>query len=60
MYANGAYLQEGDPLRGCSDRLGLCQTVLITHGESRRSGVGRTRNFVAIGDGLGRTRCRRA
>ena len=26
---------------------GLCQTVLITHGESGRSGVGRTRNVVA-------------
>ena len=27
--------------------LGLCKTVLITHGESGRSGVGRTRNAVA-------------
>jgi acetyl-CoA acetyltransferase len=26
---------------------GLCETVLITHGESGRSGVGRTRNLVA-------------
>src|SRR6266436_1582479 len=26
---------------------GLCETVLITHGESGRSGVGRTRNVVA-------------
>ena len=26
---------------------GLCDTVLITHGESGRSGVGRTRNIVA-------------
>ena len=26
---------------------GLCDTVLITHGESGRSGVGRTRNVVA-------------
>jgi hypothetical protein len=26
---------------------GLCGTVLITHGESGRSGVGRTRNVVA-------------
>ena len=26
---------------------GLCRTVLITHGESGRSGVGRTRNVVA-------------
>ena len=26
---------------------GLCETVLITHGESGRSGVGRTRNTVA-------------
>jgi acetyl-CoA acetyltransferase len=26
---------------------GLCKTVLITRGESGRSGVGRTRNFVA-------------
>jgi len=26
---------------------GLCQTVLITHGESDRSGVGRTGNVVA-------------
>ena len=26
---------------------GLCKTVLITHGESGRSGVGRTRNLVA-------------
>ena len=25
---------------------GLCDTVLITHGESGRSGVGRTRNVV--------------
>ena len=29
------------------DRLGLCETVLITHGESGRSSVGRTRNVVA-------------
>jgi hypothetical protein len=27
--------------------LGLCKTVVITHGESGRSGVGRTRNVVA-------------
>jgi acetyl-CoA acetyltransferase len=26
---------------------GLCETVLITHGESGRSGIGRTRNVVA-------------
>ena len=26
---------------------GLCDTVLITHGESGRSGVGRTRNVTA-------------
>jgi acetyl-CoA acetyltransferase len=26
---------------------GLCETVLITHGESGRSGVGRTRNLVS-------------
>jgi acetyl-CoA acetyltransferase len=26
---------------------GLCETVLITHGESGRAGVGRTRNAVA-------------
>ena len=26
---------------------GLCDTVLITHGESGRSGVGRTHNVVA-------------
>jgi acetyl-CoA acetyltransferase len=26
---------------------GLCKTVLITHGESGRSGVGRTRNLVS-------------
>ncbi len=26
---------------------GLCETVLITHGESSRSGVGRIRNVVA-------------
>ena len=26
---------------------GLCKTVLITHGESGRSGVGRSRNVVA-------------
>ena len=26
---------------------GLCETVLITHGESGNSGVGRTRNVVA-------------
>jgi hypothetical protein len=25
----------------------MCQTVLITHGESGLSGVGRTRNLVA-------------
>ena len=28
---------------------GLCETVLITHGESGRSGVGRTRNVVGRG-----------
>jgi acetyl-CoA acetyltransferase len=28
---------------------GLCETVLITHGESGRSGDGRTRNVVAKG-----------
>jgi acetyl-CoA acetyltransferase len=26
---------------------GLCKTVLITHGESGRSGIGRTRNVTA-------------
>jgi acetyl-CoA acetyltransferase len=26
---------------------GMCKTVLITHSESRRSGVGRTRNVVS-------------
>ena len=26
---------------------GLCETVLVTHGESGRSGIGRTRNVVA-------------
>ena len=26
---------------------GLCESVLITHGESGRSGVGRTRDLVA-------------
>src|SRR5947199_4954458 len=26
---------------------GMCETVLITHGESGRSGLGRTRNVVA-------------
>jgi hypothetical protein len=26
---------------------GLCETVLIAHGESGRSGIGRTRNVVA-------------
>jgi acetyl-CoA acetyltransferase len=26
---------------------GMCKTVLITHGDSGRSGVGRTRNFTA-------------
>ncbi len=26
---------------------GLCKTVLITHGERGRSGVGRARNLVA-------------
>jgi hypothetical protein len=35
------------PPRRRGDRIGLCKTVLITHGESGRSGVGRTRNVVA-------------
>jgi len=26
---------------------GLCKTVLVTHGESGRAGVGRNRNVVA-------------
>jgi hypothetical protein len=34
-------------IRRCGDRLGLCETGLITHGEGGRSGVGRTRNVVA-------------
>jgi acetyl-CoA acetyltransferase len=34
------------PRRG-GDASGLCETVLITHGESGRSGVRRTRNVVA-------------
>jgi len=33
---------------------GLCETVLITHGESGRSGVGRTRNVVALTSLAGR------
>jgi hypothetical protein len=32
---------------GAYDASGLCETVLITDGESGRSGVGRTRNVVA-------------
>jgi acetyl-CoA acetyltransferase len=35
------------PPRRRGDRFGLCETVLITHGESGRSGVGCTRNVVA-------------
>jgi acetyl-CoA acetyltransferase len=49
---------DGTAVGGCSFMLhtrhaaaaiaaGLCETVLITHGESGRSGVGRTRNIVA-------------
>src|SRR3954451_502740 len=49
---------DGTPVGGCSFMIhvrhaaaaiasGLCETVLITHGESGRSGVGRTRNVVA-------------
>jgi acetyl-CoA acetyltransferase len=49
---------DGTAVGGCSfmihvrhaargDSLGPCETVLITHGESGRSGVGRTRNVVA-------------
>jgi hypothetical protein len=44
MYANGAHFQDGATAAIAS---GLCETVLITHGESGRSGVGRTRNVVA-------------
>jgi hypothetical protein len=57
MYAIGAYFQGGHR-GGCSFMIhvrhaaaaiasGLCETVLITHGESGRSGVGRTRNVVS-------------
>src|SRR5580700_3938796 len=57
MYAIGAYFQGGHR-GGCSFMIhvrhaaaaiasGLCETVLITHGESGRSGVGRTRNVTA-------------
>jgi hypothetical protein len=35
------------PGRPCAVASGLCETGLITHGESGRSGVGRTRNVVA-------------
>jgi hypothetical protein len=49
---------DGTAVGGCSFMLrvrhaaaaivaALCVTVLITHGESGRSGVGRTRNVVA-------------
>src|SRR6516164_1390943 len=49
---------DGTAIGGCSFMIhvrhaaaaiasGLCETVLITHGESGRSGVGRTRNVVA-------------
>src|SRR5690242_20751588 len=49
---------DGTAVRGCSFTIhvchaaaaiasGLCETVLIAHGESGRSGVGRTRNVVA-------------
>jgi hypothetical protein len=49
---------DGTAVSGCSFMIhvrhaaaaiasGLCETVLITHGESGRSGVGRTRNVVA-------------
>src|SRR5437763_8832998 len=45
---------DGTAVGGCSFMIhvrhaaaGLCETVLITHGESGRSGVGRTRNVVA-------------
>jgi acetyl-CoA acetyltransferase len=36
---------------------GLCETVLITHGESGRSGVGRTRNVVAPTSLAGQFEC---
>jgi acetyl-CoA acetyltransferase len=36
-----------DPCAVAAIASGLCETVLITHGESGRSGVGRTRNVVA-------------
>src|SRR5258706_15611303 len=36
---------------------GLCETVLITHGESGRSGVGRTRNVVSPNSLAGRFQC---
>ena len=36
---------------------GLCKTVLITHGESGRSGVGRTRNVVAPTSLAGQFEC---
>jgi acetyl-CoA acetyltransferase len=49
---------DGTAVDGCSSMIhvrhaaaaiasGLCETVLITHGERGRSGVGRTRNVVA-------------
>jgi hypothetical protein len=37
--------------------LGLCETVLITHGESGRSGVGRTRNVVSPASLAGQFEC---
>jgi acetyl-CoA acetyltransferase len=45
----GRRLLVHDPCRHAAAAIasGLCETVLITHGESGRSGVGRTRNVVA-------------
>ena len=58
MYAIGAYFSSRrNAVVGCSFMIhvrhaaaaiasGLCETVLITHGDSGRSGVARTRNVV--------------
>jgi hypothetical protein len=43
----GLLVRDPCPPRHRGVALGLCETVLITHGESGRSGVGRTRNVVA-------------
>jgi hypothetical protein len=45
----GRRLLVHDPCPPCrrGDASGLCDTVLITYGESRRARIGRTRNVVA-------------